>query len=205
MSSFMPPPSLTLTTQADLEAHLANSARWMHAGNREDKWNVKSLWLIAIIDEIVAAGQYPYNAEVRRIAEQRLGYPKVSKAELAREGTPLSTMIYNAQQYQESDFLTAQGFRPLTQELIDEIGEGGKLTGSGGKELRIRFVSGKLYAMEPGKRRYAISPQGNPVKVIKRGKRKVATQVDQPEDTYTPGTRRIVPESEMQPCESVLS
>lgn len=161
MSEFKPEPTKILETQADVLDAIQNPG-WREG---RSSLTVKSLWLIALIDEIHASGKYPYNSTVKKLAEERLGFPPQSDTYYSREGDALSRLIYNAQCYRRSDLLRANGFIPLTQKLIDQLGEGGKLVSKDGKILKIRKVGEKLHAFLPRKRNYAVSPDDNPVKI----------------------------------------
>lgn len=131
-----------------------------------DAYRIKSLWLIDLIDEYATTGQYPYNSCIKKLAEQRLGFPPKSDAEYAREGDNLSLLIYNAQCYRHSDQLRAKGFVPLTAELIERLGEGSKLALQGGTILTIKSKHNRLYAMKPRARNFCVLPHGDPVRVV---------------------------------------
>lgn len=131
-----------------------------------DAYRIKSLWLISLIDEHVASGHYPYNSCIKKLAEQRMGFPPKPEAEYSREGDNLSLLIYNAQCYRRSDQLHADGFIPLTTELIERLGEGSKLELQGGTVLTIKSKHGRLYAMKPHARNYCVLPHGDPVRIV---------------------------------------
>lgn len=99
MPEFMPEPCLTLETKEDVIAALADTS-WKDQPYPYE-YRVKSVWLIGLIEEIIATtGRYfAYNSEVKRLAEQRLGYPAQNDAYYSKENNPLSTLIYNAQCY----------------------------------------------------------------------------------------------------------
>ena len=111
MPDFMPEPSRVLETLADLIGALANSEEWQSQPYPYG-WHVKSLWLIALIDESTAARGFAYNSEVKRLAEERLGYPPKPDAAYSNESDALSQLIYNAQRYRRSDALRAAGYAP---------------------------------------------------------------------------------------------
>lgn len=166
-----------------------------------DAYGIKSLWLISLIDELAVGVREKEakqdaetarknaerkdgvtvtlirlggdglvgNADVAMLAEKRLGYPP-KKHEEYQHGD-LATLVYNAQNYRHSDQLIADGFVPITQELLDETGVGGEIVTAGDRTFRLREVSGKLYAMLPRKRNQALSINGQPVKVVKQGKK----------------------------------
>ena len=95
MPEFMPEPCLTLETKEDVIAALADTS-WKDQPYPYE-YRVKSVWLISLIEEIIATtGRYfAYNSEVKRLAEQRLGYPAQNDAYYSKENNPLSTLIYN--------------------------------------------------------------------------------------------------------------
>ena len=190
MSEFMPEPSIVLPDMEAVRqvcaANMRDSAAWIVG---RTAWQVKSLWIIGLIDEIIAEKKarakpirennsgiivislfgddaFAYNSEVKKLAEQRLGFPPKPEAEYSREGDTLSLLVYNAQGYRRSDQLRADGFVPLEQSLINSLGVGGKFRDKGGNEYTVRDVQGTLYAMQPRKKKYAASPQGQPVKVV---------------------------------------
>jgi hypothetical protein len=175
MPEFMPEPCLTLETKEDVIAALADTS-WKDQPYPYE-YRVKSVWLISLIEEIIATtGRYfAYNSEVKRLAEQRLGYPAQNDAYYSKENNPLSTLIYNAQCYQRSDKLRAAGYQPMTQALIEEafakaakieIISDSLLGGPRPVVLNAREIGGKVYAMQPRKRKYHIAPGGQPAKII---------------------------------------
>ena len=113
-------------------------------------YKVKSDWLIALVDEIIRGkGKgFAYNVDVRILAEERLGgFPKRTQAEYSQEGTPLSTLIYNAQCFRRSDDLLTQGYVPVSQEMVDQaFAAGGKIQ-TPGQLYNVRKVNGKCYAI----------------------------------------------------------
>ena len=134
-------------------------------------WRIKSCWLIALIDQYAATGQYPYNSAVQRVAEKRLGIAQQSDS-----GSALSQLVYNAQRFQRSDQLQAAGYQPLTQTMIAEAFAkaahielfGESLIGNPGPvRLNVRNIDGTLYAMRPHKRKYAVQPVEQPAKIVK--------------------------------------
>lgn len=151
---FKADPVLVLQGIEGVRAALAEPDPWFKLVG--DRYRVKSDWLIDLIDEI-AATRYPYNAVIRALARERLGLPALSEAENAREGTPLSALVYNAQNYRHSDQLRAQGYEPLTQELAERAyAEGKVVIGQNETVLSPREVSGKVYLFKPRKRVNAV-------------------------------------------------
>ena len=178
MAEFMPEPSLTLATREDVIAALADETLWTRP--YPFSWRIKSDWIIGLIDEIVATGRYPYNATVKTLACQRLGYPAMSDAEYAKEGDNLSRLVYNAQGFRRSDQFIAAGYTPFTPAMLDEAYTIGAkvevagetlLGGSAATVLTPKDIDGKLYAMLPRKRTRHLPPMGQPAKIVKAGKR----------------------------------
>jgi hypothetical protein len=170
MAEFMPEPSLVLETADDLRAALADTA-WMHR-EYPYSWRVKSVWLIGLIDEIVAADRerdFAYNLDVQRQAEARLGIPPMDEND-----SPLSRLVYNAQQYRRSDRLRAEGFEPFTDDLVArawrstraiELQGENMLGGTVRARLAVRQIAGKLYAMPPKARKRYFRPSGQPARL----------------------------------------
>lgn len=135
------------------------------------KWHVQSDWLCALIAEIKATGQYPYNSVVQREAEARLGlsrYPDSS--------SPLSTLIYNAQGFLSNDTLREAGYVPLTEDLLEEaFRTRQEMVTPTGTRMVAREVSGKRYAMEPQRRKYAVLVSGQPVRLVAPEKKRRPT------------------------------
>lgn len=163
MSEFMPEPSLLLPDKDSLIAALASTEwkSWTHPG----PYRVRSNFLISLIDEIENSGKFPYNVDVKILAFERLGIPRLSDKEMSKEGDPLSTLIYNAQNYRRSDMLRAAGFVPFTNEILENAFKTGrKIECRDGTLLTAKQIDGKIYAMQPRKRKYAVSVQGQPVR-----------------------------------------
>lgn len=184
MSEFMPEPYLVLPDMESVRNAVKDDLR--STSNSVDRWRIKSLWLVQLIEEIIATrkpalprtdgalvirigGDEPiaYNAEVKKLAELRLGMAPQSDAYYAREGDTLSLLVYNAQNYRRSDKLRADGFEPASQSLLDSLPIGTKIETRGGKEYVVREVDGKRYAMQARKRKYAMSVDGCPVRVVR--------------------------------------
>lgn len=171
--------SLHLHDADDLRNALDNP-EWMN-WTHPRSWQVRSEFIIGIIREIVSEGQYPYNSTVQRRVESRLGIP-----EQGDNGTALSRLVYNTQGFRHSDDRIAAGYEPATQEVIERAGEGGEIQLEGesliGKiayaTFKVRSIGGNLYAMQPRKRKYALAPNGQPVKIIKHGKPTESRQSD---------------------------
>ena len=169
MPNFMPEPSLTLDTIEDVRAALANPDEWYEMPFPRS-WRVKSQWLIGLIDEYAATGKFPYNAEVQRLAEARLGIPRQDD-----NGSALSRLVYNAQRFRRSDQLRADGYAPLTQAMIEEVFARrahielmaeSVLGNPAPTLLNVREIDGGRYAMLPRKRKWAVKPDGQPAKIV---------------------------------------
>ena len=168
----MDEPLATLATMEDVRAVLELPRKRLLGV--ENEFRIRSEWLIALIDEIAASGEYPYNATVKRMAADRLGIPRQSDDWYAREGDVLSLLIYNAQCFRSSDKYRRDGFRPFDSSVLDEAGDGGSLEilsdglmGSNVVPVKVRSVNGKLYAMRAKMRKSYIAPFGQPVRIVK--------------------------------------
>lgn len=161
MREFMPEPSLLLTTPKDTLFAIQNP-EWMQWPHPK-RYEVKSTWIISLINEITTSGKYPYNLDVQRLAEERLGLEKSPDS-----GCPISVLVYNAQAYRRSDKLTADGYQPLSNNLVAKaFADKSKLQFPGAEELcNVRQIDGKLYVMKPRKRRWGVGIHGQPVKII---------------------------------------
>lgn len=176
MSYFKEPPALVLETMEEVREFIKRPRKSTnYDGN--DAFRIKSLWLISLIDEIVASGKYPYNADVALFADERMGNPVQSHAEYSKEGTTLSLLVYNAQCYRSSDQLHAFGYVPFSDDVLKTAYDQGKKlkliaeSTLGGKYpvvLNVRNKAGQLYAMKPRSRGRYVSPSGQPVRFVER-------------------------------------
>jgi hypothetical protein len=174
MAEFMNEPVVTLLTQEDVREAMLHQRKECCGYKGSDIYRIKSAWLISLIEEIVATGQFPYNADIKKLAEQRLGLPAKPEAEYSQEGDVLSLLIYNAQNYRRSDKLIADGYQPFTPELLQRAHEEGRtlelfstgLMGSSVFKLNVRKIGNELYAMRPKKRKEYIPPRGQPVRLV---------------------------------------
>lgn len=162
MSDFMPDPSIHLRT-AEETIDAINDPSWLSLPY-PGRWCVRSDFLVALIDEFKREGKYPYNSEVQRVAESRLGIPQMPDNQ-----STLSLLVYNAQKFRRSDRLRAQGLAPLTQEMIDRAGEGGKVL-IGETVFNVRHVGGKLHLMKPRARNRGVFVNDQPAKIVQYGK-----------------------------------
>lgn len=127
------------------------------------QYRIRSEFCVALIAEIESTGKYPYNLDVQRLAEKRLGI-----AEQPDSQSALSVLVYNAQQFRRDDKNVARGLSAFTPEMIAEAGEGGRIELGNGQILNVRRVNGKLYAMPPRARNRCVQPGGHPAKILKR-------------------------------------
>lgn len=136
----------------------------------DSQWHTKSDWLIALIDEIEATGQYPYNTTVQREAEKRLGLPRQND-----NGSALSVLVYTAQVYRREARDEAEGWHALTQNMIEEayrreaqieIRRESVLLAHVVTRLTVREINGQRYAFEPRRRKYAIRPAGQDARIV---------------------------------------
>lgn len=163
---FMPAPSITLPDESALRAALEDTS-WMNL-THPGSWLVRSQYLIDLIYEI-SRRQFPYNSDVQREAEKRLGIPQQDD-----NGSPLSRLVYNAQGFRRSDELRAEGFEPLTADLLRRAFDAKSQIELQGENalgltvrnlLNVREIRGNLYAMKPRAKKYAVSVQGQPARV----------------------------------------
>ncbi len=167
-------PVRVLESMEDVRAHLTDRKGHCCGLSGLDQYRIKSVWLVSLIDEIVAAGKYPYNADIKKLAEQRLGLPARPDAEYSVENDSLSTLIYNAQKFRRSDALRAEGYTPFTRDVLTTAFSEGKsievfsegLMGSSVRRLNVKKIGEDLYAMVPKKRKYHVAPAGQPVRVV---------------------------------------
>lgn len=176
MSEFENPPIRILETMEDVRAAIAEAPDRGHICGLKglDAYRIKSVWLVSLIDEIVAGGKYPYNADVKKLAEQRLGFPPKTYAQYSQEGDALSTLVYNAQKFRRSDNFERQGYEPFTEEVLERAHRTGQaiefyasgIMGDSIHRLNVRQIGERLYAMKPKKRKMYVPPQGQPVRLV---------------------------------------
>ncbi len=157
--------TITLRGEAELKEFLANPI-WKDG---DDGWKTDSDFIRAVIDEIVQNGDYPYNSTVQREVERRLSVPRQDDS-----GTPLSRLIYTTQTFRHDERLKAQGFQPMTQEVVDEafrIGAMIELRGDFTRQIfNVRKIGGKCYAMKPKARNkvLGVAPY-HTVRIVEKG------------------------------------
>ena len=120
-----------------------------------DKWRIKSTWICDTLNEYEKDG-YVYNAIALRRIEKENNLPAHDE-----NGSILSILIYNAQQYRREDKYKADGFVPLTPDIVqtamrekrmvEVLGE--NLIGGIGHTACRPVIRGSVYAvMLPRKR-----------------------------------------------------
>ena len=90
---------------------LIASGQWP-TGDTLSKYTIQSLWICDRLNEYEKDG-YVYNAPAQRRLEAEEGLPPSPE-----NGSILSVLIYNAQRYRQEDRLTAEGYEPLTPDLV---------------------------------------------------------------------------------------
>jgi hypothetical protein len=194
MSEFKRPPVMVLTGVDDLKAALTNPS-WF--SDKRSAFEVKSVWLIALIDEIVASGQFPYNQVVQLEAEKRLGIDAQPE-----NGSPMSYLVYNAQCYRRSDALIAAGFVPGSEAHINQAhAEGLQIECKGGQRLKTREVHGRIYAFQPRKRVMASNIVGYPVRLVDGKGNIVALKITEDAAKYLREVWGAESINELQPAE----
>jgi len=166
MPDFMPEPLKILPDKQALLDALQDDT-WWKPGLTMDKFNVRPEWLCELIVRMKQEKNrsFVYNSEVMAQARIELDLPPVKH----EEGTsPLSTLVYNAQTYVYSDQLRAQGFVPLTQEVIDEAHRKRYKIEVNGIASRTKALEdGRIVVYKPRTRARYHSVDGRPVKLLK--------------------------------------
>ncbi len=142
------------------------------------EFHVKSQWLCDLLNEREKVDGYQYNTQFQRWFEKEFNV-----GPYAENGSTISILVYNAQGYRRHDQLIAEGFQPGTDELLRQAFEqkkpielkvdhlftfvvnGEKQENPSVERLKVREIEGKLYAMRPKKRKYAVSIDGRPVRL----------------------------------------
>jgi len=166
VSQFTYEPIATLETKEQVCELLKSANEEKSVFHNYDKWRIKSVWLINLIDEIAAGGQFPYNDLVVEVATSRIG---------DIHNKFLGILVFNAQKFREHDQLIRSGYMPFTPELLRDAYETGKRIQILGETvlgtdaaviLTPKMMHGNLYAMLPNKRTKHFPPQGQPVKIV---------------------------------------
>jgi hypothetical protein len=163
MSEFLPDPAKVLPDKESLLHAIQHPEEWFHT---EEKWQTRSDFLITLIDRIEASGHYPYNADVRVLAHEELGLEPISYKDAHNEGNPLSWLIYKAQGYRRSDKLRADGYEPLTAELLERAAKMKAKVQIGTYLCTPKKVGDRWFAFKPRARTNAFLPNGAPVKIV---------------------------------------
>lgn len=153
MSEFMPDPTRILADKTELLAALTDLT-WYEERNARDcatgRSGILSLWLYDLINQLKAEGELPYNAQVKQRATAELGFPPGHFGPDHVEGNPLSSLIYNAQNYVRSDTLRGKGFAPATEEMLLRCMSNGYRVEVKGSICRLKhYPSGSWFAMPP--------------------------------------------------------
>lgn len=147
---FFPLPTKVLFTKEEVQEALQQSLQL----NIEMDWETYSCWIASIPGE--------YKTQVMREVECQLGI-----SQQPDDGSFLSKLVYNTMRMRPYVTLAAEGYIPLTEEVIaDTFAKGQKLKTESGVILSVRNIDGKLFAMKPRKRKYAVIPFGQPVKIM---------------------------------------
>jgi len=168
--TFKPQPKHTLTDAQTL--HLS-SPEMVALFTGPDRYCIKSPMLCAFMDELEETG-YVYNARAQVEFEKVHSlYPSPLDGEPGYR--PLATLVYNCQGYRRHDQLVRDGWRVGTEEMLREafntkrgimiIGE--SMLGNPAQEVfKVREINGKLYALRPNARKFAMKIIGHPCKIV---------------------------------------
>ena len=96
------------TSTLDEARTRAAAAGWENPG-----FQCLSPWIAALLLEYERTVGFPYNAAFQRWLEKREGWPASDES-----GSPLSTLIYNAQRHNEDTAPARAGYLPLTPEML---------------------------------------------------------------------------------------
>jgi hypothetical protein len=179
MPEFMPEPKVHLTTAEELIDYLSNHPdnhcnNQFYPPSKDDVNETKSDFLCDCIRELESNGKFPYNCDVWMLARKKLGLEEIdynfwwdNQREYPFSYKILYIMVCRASQYKSSDDLISNGFVPVTQEMIDQAGiNKKKIKTQNGTIYNIKKIGESWYAMKPYARNYALSVQGQPVKII---------------------------------------
>lgn len=160
MSYFEADPDFILETRDETLQAILHPELW-----NSDKWDTKSIWIYNLVKQMKAENRqdFVYNSDVWHKARELLGLPAATE----QQNTPLSWMIYKAQQYVRSDALKADGYEPFTSELLERANLLRKKILCNGKECTPKMVNGKWYAFPPRSRTRVFAPDTySPVKIV---------------------------------------
>ena len=126
-----------------------------------DKFKIESDFIIECINEVKNNNQYPYNATIYDLVNEKLnlGY---EDGYSDNANSKLKTLVYNAQNYKRSNELKQAGFLFLTQEMIDQAyTENKKIETNKGLVCKVEKIDGKNYAKIPKKHMKVLIACGN--------------------------------------------
>lgn len=134
----------------------------------DTRWAVKSEYLCEFMNELERTSGFVYNTSAMRAFEKAHDLPQYDD-----NGSVLSLLVYNAQGYRRGDLLVDEGWIPGEELLETAYREGKKLIARGEsiiggqveEHFNVRMIEGKLYAMRPRKRKYAINVSKLPCKI----------------------------------------
>ena len=180
MSEFSSEPIKTLDQKETLEVLAGNGDEFWNRGL--DKYRVKSQWLCDLLDQREATEGFQYNAPFQRWFEKEFQVGPFNE-----NSSVLSLLIYTAQRFRRHDKLVREGWRPGCEALLREAFEAKKdleiylepifniivnsekqSSDPGVSSLKVREIGGKLYAMRPKKRKFAVNIEGKPVRLASR-------------------------------------
>lgn len=167
MSRILPPPEILFQTKEETLAAIQNPT-WMGWISR---FKTKSVWLCQELNEYERTIGFPYNAEFQKWIEKKEGIGPFNE-----NASPLSTLIYNAQQYRKSDRLVSEGWQSPTREIIEEAMRSNRMVevlvdgflSSSAKLCKIiRGANNTHYAIPKGKRTRGYMLNDQPVRLQK--------------------------------------
>lgn len=156
-------PLLILSDQAALLQALEDSAKWDTTTLR---YQTKSVWLCELIERMFAekGKRFCYNSEIAARVAKELSLQGINPD---ASNTPLSILVYNAQQYVRYDHSIALGYQLFTQALVERVHAEGKRLQIGGEICRTKVMDGKVYAYPPRTRnKYIPADNQSMVKVV---------------------------------------
>lgn len=128
---------------------------------REDIWDIKSLYLCDLIERIKAEGNYPYNTQVAERAITELNCDPAHQRAMER-------LVYDAQRYVAHDNLVATGFVRFTAAVLQQaIDENLLIQLTNGDKLKPKKLGACWIAAKPHARNSGYLPDGAwPVRLI---------------------------------------
>ena len=141
---------------------------------REDIWDIKSLYLCDLIERIKAEGNYPYNTQVAERAIKELNCDPAHQRAMKR-------LVYDAQRYVAHDNLVADGFVRFTDAVLQQaIDENLLIQLTNGDKLKPKKLGTCWVAAKPHARNRGYVPDDtSPVRLIP-APRKAAKQRAKP-------------------------